>query len=176
MFPTGGHRPDDLSEKTDALDFGVEKSLRYHQRMRGHYDALHRSMMFLVLVGGSAAFAGVVEWAHYFSAAVALIAAVELVWGISHRARDHEILHKRFSDLAVSIRTTLPSGEAYRGWLARRIEIESDEPPIHWALEADYDNEVRLARGRSDLARIGWWPRLTMYYQRHTKHTFPNVG
>ena len=140
--------------------------------MRGHYDMVHKFMVFLIIAGGSVAFAEVVGWSHYLGAAVALVAAAELVWGVSRRTRDHEILHRRFSDLATSIRTKPRTDEAYADWVSARIAIESDEPPIYWAVEADCDNEVRRAWGRDqELAQIGWWPRLTMHLQpRLTMH------
>jgi hypothetical protein len=62
--PTGDQRPDnqqikramDLEANRDALDFSVEKSMRYHARRQAHYEWLHRSIMFLVILSGSAAF------------------------------------------------------------------------------------------------------------------------
>ena len=87
------------------IDFAVEKSLRYHQRMRGYYESSHKIMTFLIFLCGSSVLAG---GGRYFGAAAAIFAAIELVWGLSHLARDHGILHRRFSDLAISIRTTPP--------------------------------------------------------------------
>ena len=141
--------------------------------MRGHYDMAYKFMVFLIIAGGSAAFAEVVGWSHYLGAAIALVAVAELVWGVSRRTRDHEILHRRFSDLATSIRPKPRTDEAYADWVSARIAIESDEPPIYWAVEADCDNEVRRAWGRDqELAQIGWWPRLTMHLQRHANRSF----
>ena len=48
--------------------------------MRGHYDMAYKFMVFLIIAGGSAAFAEVVGWSHYLGAAVALVAVAELVW------------------------------------------------------------------------------------------------
>ena len=169
--PVPDRRPppcDDLDAQIDRLNFGVEKSLRYHQRMRGHYDMAHKLMAFLIIAGGSAAFADFAGWAHYLGAAVAVLAAAELVWGVSRRSRDHEILAKRFSDLAIDIRTGERTQEAFDGWTRKRMRIESDEPPIYWAVEADCDNEVRRAWGKErEMVQIGWWSRLTMHIHRH---------
>ena len=163
-----------LGWQIDKLDFGIEKSMRYHQRRRGHYELLHKFIMFLTIICGSAAFAQVLGLSEYFGAATAFFAAGDLVWGLSHLARDHEILFRRFSDLAIAIRTTVsPTQESYAEWLQKRISIEADEPPIYWALEADCDNEVRRARGKDEkLIQIDWWARLTMYWRRHAESVF----
>ena len=159
-----------IDELIDKLDFGVEKSMRYHQRRRGFYDSLHKIIMFLIIICGSAAFSGFSE---YLAAAAAAFAAIDLVWGPSHCARDHEMLFRRFSDLAIDIRTTTQDPESHAKWVTERITIETDEPPIYWALEADCDNEVRRAWGRDkELILIGWWARLTMYCHRHAEATF----
>lgn len=163
----------ELKCKTNALDFAVEKSMRYHQRRRGHYDAWHHIFMFLTIICGSAAFA---ELSVYFGAGAAIFATVDLVWGLALRARNHEILFRRFSDLAVLIRTSNPTETLYTEWLNQRISIETDEPPIYWALEADCDNEVRRAWGRDkELVHIDRWHQLTMYWLRHTRHVFDVV-
>ena len=165
---------ENLIGKTEALNFGIEKSMRYHQRRRGHYEWLHKVIMFLTLLSGSAAFASLLGCPEYFGAAAAVFAAIDLVWGPSHRARDHEILFRRFSALAIAIRTTVPpTAELHAEWVRKRIDIETDEPPIYWALEADCDNEVRRAWGKDQkLVQINRWARLTMYWHRHTESMF----
>ena len=155
------------------LDFGVEKSMRYHQRRRGFYDFFHKTFMFLIVVAGSAAFSGL---SGMFAAVAAVLASIDLVWGLSHRARDHEVLFRRFSDLAIRIRTEEQTEASYRVWMGERVSIEKDEPPIYWALEADCDNEVRRARSKdAELVKIGWWCRKTMYFIRHAERTFKPV-
>ena len=165
---------DKLHSQIEAIDFGVEKSMRYHQRRRGHYEWLHNAIMFLTVISGSAAFAQVLDWPEYFGAVAAVLAAIDLVWGPSHRARDHEVLFRRFSALAISIRTTAsPTAETLAKWVRERIDVETDEPPIYWALEADCDNEVRRAQGKDkELIQIDWWSRLTMYWYRHAESVF----
>ncbi len=148
--------------------------MRYHQRRRGFYDFFHKAFMFLIVVAGSSAtFSGL---SGVFAVIAAVLAAIDLVWGLSHRARDHEMLFRRFSDLAIKIRTEEQTEASYREWMGERVSIEKDEPPIYWALEADCDNEVRRARGKdTELARIGWWCRKTMYFIRHAEKVFKPV-
>lgn len=160
---------DDLGTRIDELNFAVDKSMRYHQRRRGFYDRINRLSMFAVIICGSAAFGRLFESPEYFAAATTIFAAINLVWAPSHCARDHEMLFRHFSDLAIEIRTTAASKGAYDGWVRKRMEIETDEPPTFIALEADCDNEVRRAWGRTrEMVRIDWWSRLTMNLLRHS--------
>jgi len=139
-----------LEDKIDNLDYSVEKSIRYHQRRRNFFDWVNRLSMFALIICGSATFAKYLGFVEYYAAAITIIAAFNLVWAPSHKSRDHEILFKRFSNLAVQIRTTQASEKAYGEWLKERINIETEEPPIYNALEADCDNEVRRAWGRDE--------------------------
>ena len=163
--------PDDelKSKKIKDLDFGVEKSMRYHQRRRGHYEVCHKIIMFFTIICGSAAFANFAELSMYFGAAAAILPAIDLVCGLSIQAKNHEILFRRFSQLAISIRTTgSQTEELLAKWIRERINIETDEPPMYCALEADCDNEVRRALGKDKkLAHIGLYHWLTMNYLRH---------
>ena len=180
MYQIGDHRlqeknnvmaENDLKTKIEKIDFAVEKSMRYHQRRRGFYESFHNALMFLTIISGSAAFA---DMSNYFGGMAAIFTAVNLVWGLSHRARDHEILFRRFSELAISIRT-MPeeTKEAYDKLMEKRIEIETEEPPIYWALEADCDNEVRRAWDRTKkMVPIDWWCRTTMNWLHHAKRSF----
>ena len=147
--------------------------MRYHQRRRGHYDFYFKSLLFLAILSWSAAFA---DMPKYFAAMAAIFPAINLVWGLSHRARDHEILFRRFSELAISIRTESPTNELYAQWIKKRIEIETEEPPIYWALEADCCNEVCRAWGRTkEIVPIDWWYRVTMNWLHHDKSYFELV-
>ena len=175
---------DELKLDIDSLNFAVEKSMRYHQRRRGYYDAWHKLFMFLIILSGSAAFAELPLFQdadsaafNIFGALVAGIAAIDLVWGLSHRARDHEMLFRRFSELAVKIRTEEGTETSCKEWLNERISIETDEPPIYWALEADCDNEVRRAWDRDEeLVKIDRWFRWTMHLFKHSTREFKLVS
>ena len=73
----------------------------------------------------------------------------------------------------VQIQTGEQTRENYDRWVAERYEIENDEPPIFYALEADCDNQVRRAWGRKKkMVEIDWWSRRTMFLLRHTPRKF----
>jgi hypothetical protein len=140
----------ELSSDLDALRFGIEKSMRYHQRRRGFFEATHRTLMFLVVVVGSSAALDFVHVPVTFAFATAIIAALDLVYSPGMRARDHLVLHQQFSELLMDIvrADSAVSAEQLADWKARRIQLEADEPPIFWALEKDCHNELCRALGR----------------------------
>ena len=165
--------------RLDALNFAVEKSLRYHQRRRAHFDWCHRAMMFLVLVAGSGATADFFGAAKILAFLTAVLGALDLVWGPSTRARDHEVLFRRFTDLAVEIRRlATPTDADVRRLVERRLTIEADEPPIYWALEASCYNEVAAAWGRErhGLYRLGRWETVLMQVWRFEGRVLPYSG
>ena len=166
---------ENLKKQVRDLDFGVEKSMRYHSRMAGRYEVIHKISMFLTIAAGSAAFADFLrENSMWFGAAAAFFAAYNLVYSPGLNASLHRRLHDKFSDLAIEIRTSKEPQENYNSWIACRLRIEQGEPAIFWALEADCDNEVRRAwKQDRELAVIGWWSRTTMYIFRHAKKFFP---
>jgi hypothetical protein len=168
----------DLALRLDQLRFGIEKSLRYHQRRRAHYEGIHRYLMVGVLFSGSAAFADMLEQPQLFGLLGAAFGALDLVFSFSMRARDHELLHRRFTDIARQVETTAtPTEDDLRRWTSARREIEADEPPVFWALEASCDNEVTIAWGRErhGLVRLTGWQKLFMHWWTFEKAEMPRA-
>lgn len=177
--------------RDDAFDilFEIEKSLRYHQRRRAFYDGKHKFLMFLVIILGSASAAAAISpesvggssvWlATGIGFATAIAGAVDLVAALSDRARDHEFLYRRFSELMKEIKRKIdPSAEDLTSWRVRRIEIESDEPPIYWGIEAGCYNEVASAfdRNPAEMVEISGWRALLKNYLMFDPTRFPPVG
>lgn len=165
---------DVLKEKVQKLNFGIELSMRYHQRRRAFHERNHNVIMFLIIILGSAAFSEVFEESfRYFVALTTGLAALDLVWKPSHRSRDHEVLFRRFSVLASDLRTGALSADSYAKWKKERVMIEAEEPPVYVALANDCHNEVNRARDTSvPLVEIGRWYRCTMNLLRHAEMRF----
>ena len=129
-----GRRPerrDDISESLAALDFGVHVSMRYHARRRAWYDRLHRMMILIIAVGGSAGVAaiygGLLQEAEYLALAVAIACALELAFSLPERARVEDALYRRFNILAADIAETRDvSEQQLHSWEARRLLIKAD--------------------------------------------------
>ena len=161
---------DEVTSKIDALAFQVDKSIRYHHRFRGFFDTVHRVFMFAIIVTGGGA---LLPKPQYYVGIAALLAAANLVWAPSHKARDHHLLHGRFSDLMIQIRSQEQTEENFKNWEAEKYRIEKDEPPIFYALEADCDNQIRRALGRDQvIVPVNWWQKVTMYIWRYSTHVF----
>ena len=164
-----------LEKRIDGLNFAIEKSLRYHHRRRAHFDRLHRVAMLGVILSGSAAFATVFGRPEIFGAIAAVLGALDLVFAFSHRARDHDMLYRRFSDLAIELRQTAnPKENQFRRWVRSRLEIEKDEPPTYWAVEASCYNEVTRAweREASGLNEIGILANFLMHWSKFERANF----
>jgi hypothetical protein len=153
----------------EDLKFEIEKSLRYHQRRRAHYESAHRRLAFLIVISGSAAVAFIPDIYKLFGLVAPLLALVDLVYSPGMKAREHLLLHHRFADLMRDMAAVdHPTDEQVAQWRSQRVRIESDEPPIFWALEADCYNEVAKARGnhKTDFIKQGLFRHLLMQWVR----------
>jgi hypothetical protein len=155
-----------LGDELYRLDFGVHKSLRYHSMRRRFLDLWHRISMSCAVVSAAAAYAAVTGAWPEVSTTVALLAAsmtlLDVVVGFSQRARTHEQLYRRFSDLAAEIaRVPHRTDEQVREWMAERLMIQADEPPSLDALNVMCHNLEVEARGLGDEHkwRLSWWHR-----------------
>jgi hypothetical protein len=140
-------REESMDREAHNLMFGIEKSMRYHQRHRGFLEWCHRAIMFGVVVFSSVAMVQIGPvWA---GTASVVLAAFDLAIGFGTQARDHQLLFQKFAALNREIRKNENNADAEKlsDWHDARLAIELEEPPILWALEADCYNEVARAWG-----------------------------
>jgi len=163
-------------KRLNDLDFAIEKSLRYHQRRRAHYERLHKIVMFGVILSGSIVFA---EITPYMGLVGVVLATLDLVFGFAPKSRDHVMLHSDFTALAIDIRSTSePDQQKLNEWTRRRLEIEAKEPPTFWAIEASCYNEVCFARGCEKEGLVQLKPRhkIFMNWIKFESEAFPKLG
>jgi hypothetical protein len=165
------------------LLFEVDKSLRYHQRRRAHFERWHRWSMLAIALLGSAA---VAKWENSIALLdipanailgllTAMIGALDLVYAPAIRAGEHERLHRRFTELAIAIkRCVQPTELDLSKWEAERLIIEADEPPIFWAVDADCFNETArlLGQTKEPFNIVGWWRRPLKHFIRFEGQNF----
>jgi hypothetical protein len=158
---------DDIAPPLAALDFGVHVSMRYHARRRAWYDRLHRMMILVIAVGGSAGVAaiygGLLQEAEYLSVAVAVAGALELAFSLPERARVEDALYRRFNALAADIADARAIGtEQLRAWEARRLLIRADADDRLEVLRRICHNLEAEARDYppEDHYRVWAWQRL----------------
>jgi hypothetical protein len=124
--------------------------------------------MLLIIVSGSAAVSNVFGDLRALGLVAAVLAAIDLVYSPGLKARDHEALFRRFSEVGTDFSEIMPSEIDRVPAVAKKIlMIETDEPPTLCALELSCYNEVAQARGHPDLVRpLRWHQRLLMHVWR----------
>lgn len=142
------------------LRLSVEISVRYHNRRRSFFDFLHKCVVAVGLIGGSAAF--FVIWNDYSTQtgwprevglygalAIAIFHALDLVVGFASMGRLHQSLYQRFILLAADMDENADREEQLLGrWMARKQQIEHDEPSPFHVVSALCRNEVFESTGR----------------------------
>jgi hypothetical protein len=152
----------------ETLDFGIKKSMRYHSKRRDLFERLDNFSNWLVAVAGASAFASVVgdsasTLSKVLTALVTAIALLDVIWGFGARARIHQDLYRRFSELAIEMATMdNPDAREIARMRARRLALEAEEPHIIDALERRCWNEEAEARGatQDQLQSLNKWQRL----------------
>ena len=139
-----------------------DRSARYHTARRAFFDAWHRWMMVGVLISGSAAAASLnaglgTAWATVLALIPAVVGAVSVVWNLTHTARDHELLARRFYDLAKRIVVHEANAATVDRWRAEMLDLWGDEPATYHALNAECHNAVAQAIG-ADTGAVEWRP------------------
>lgn len=157
---------DSLDGRWDGMLFGIRRSIRYHQRRRAFFDRCDQLGNVFSLVFGSAAIYGVLDKDYHALALIAsglvtVLSAVNLVFGSAQRARLHHDLSRKFTELERQM-LGRPSAEVYQTISEKRLDIESEEPPVLHVLDCLCHNEQMRSEGyrREDLAQIKWWQRL----------------
>lgn len=152
-------------EKWRGLLFGVRRSVRYHRRRSRFFGLTGKWANALNVVFGSTAAASLMAHGHMHdygapiaSLLVVLVSTADLVVGSSDRARDHSDLARRFIYLESEMVQSPESEDALRGFGAKRLAIEADEPHILKALDVLCHNELAKAMGYGDdqIFPVGW--------------------
>ena len=172
-------------EKANEILFGCERNTRYHTERRAFLDTWHRWMMVGVLLSGSAAVAALSKafvlssgWTIALMLIPTVVGAVNAAWNLTHKARDHEMLARRWHDLACRININQASERAVEEWRVGEHAILADEPPTFYALNAACHNAVCQARGsgREYMQRIRWWRHALRQWLRFSPETFPRYA
>jgi len=160
-----GDEVTDLADRWHHIVFGVRRSIRYHQRRRAFFDRLDQFSNMLSVIFGSAAIYGILQTnaqsiALLASAAVTVLASINLVIGSAQRARAHADFMRRYVELEKRL-LAVPSEERLLEITQDRLSIEAEEPPVLHVLNCICHNETMRAMGykRDELVKIGWFQR-----------------
>ena len=162
-----------------------DRGARYHTARRAFLDTCHRWMMVGVLVSGSAAIAALNEafglgakWAPVLMLVPTVVGAISVVWGLTNRARDHELLARRFYELAKRINVNQADDEAVEAWRVGILDIRRDEPAVYHALNAECGNAATQALGfnQDEMQRVHWLQHALRHWWRFSAKDFPKHG
>lgn len=159
-------------ESTNEILFGVRRSVRYHNRRRAFFDGWVVVTNAVAVIFGSAAmwiFWSKVnpDWGVYAALVVTFFSAINLVVGAGQRARLHSDLARRFILLEKEIISLAdPTEEQRRSFMARRLEVEADEPPVLRVVDIMCHNELAEAMGygQKDTYIVPWYLHLTGHF------------
>jgi hypothetical protein len=132
----------------DRLAFAAEVSVRYHNRRKHHFDTTFRLMMMGVIVMAAAGMMLGVGQKIWMGLGAIGLAAGTLVWNVTTRAREHDVLRSEYQTLLEQIRSTPePTAQDIRNWRNLRLRIQIKEPPVYWAVANDCYYDVARAWG-----------------------------
>lgn len=160
-------------EEIIATSFGVNVSIRYHQKRRAFFELLHRITIGAAMITSSAAFAAlslgdeVPAAARWVALAVAALTALDWVIGYSEMAKLHDRLYRRFSALAAEIASVyFPVRAQVSKWRREELLIESDEPAQLRVLTRVCHNEEAQAQGYEEehIHPVAFYRRLFMHF------------
>lgn len=134
--------------------FAIEKSRRYHTKMRDFYDWWHHLARVTTALTGTASFFvllangfGIAKW---LTAFVAMAAAIDSVFRFEKKARRHDGLYRRFTALSARMASWRATQSNLTKARAGRLNIEVDEPPLRRLVDLMAQNEECRARGVGD--------------------------
>lgn len=175
-------KADALKTEADGLLSDCERSARYHAARCAFFDFWHRVLMVSVLFAGSgAALSAVLTLGskdHILVAMglfVAAVGAIDVVVGLPMKARDHEILKRRFYVLAKRIVPHRATVVMIEEWRAEMVSIFEDEPAIYHALNALCHNAICQSVGapKGVYQRVGLFARLLCNWVQFSPSRFP---
>jgi len=148
----------------------LQRSARYHRARERFFESWSNLISFLSLLAGSSVvvslLASAPNWvALTAGAAVAILQAIEQVFRLSSKARDHNSFASEFLSLerVMAKQDTLGSGELNE-IKAEILTIEAREPPVKRYLDLICHNQVARAVGSDDLETLKFWQRWLAQY------------
>jgi hypothetical protein len=171
---------DDCTNQLKDLRHTILRNALYHIARRAWHERINRFFNLFVIIGGTAYVAnfaqGDVRWNLALGLSTSIIGAMQLVFDFGGRARDHQILQKRYYDIRAAIdENTAPTSADCAKWKADLTRIYADEPPTFRALDAIADNQATAALYDAVKPRlkVNWWQRLTRNIFVHNAGAFP---
>jgi hypothetical protein len=133
------------------VSFAINKSRRYHAKMRAFYQSCHDYTTAATAISGTSGFIAVLaqsaRLAAWLTAIVAIASTLDLVFGFDKKAAMYDGLCRRFTELASQIERWPATPDNLTRARERRLEIELDEPTERRLIDLIAQNEECRARG-----------------------------
>ncbi len=170
-----------LGTKFGDVQFGVQRSYRYHVARQKHYEFQSKLCSFIsIFLIGCSGFAIVQESKSYWLIApvvLLLIFTFDLISKPTTKAAIHKTLADRFNRLDMKMVTSEKTEDLAEMFQAQRQEIELDEPPSATVLSALTHNELLQAVGSEERPYdIGWFRRIFAQWGAHPPKKWVKVG
>ena len=139
----------------------------YHELREAHLDSVHRWLMAVVILSGSAAVVGISGNPAAFSFVSVLAGTFDLVFDLTNRARDHRQhrleVKEYLSELLAASEKDIPSIEK------KALQLRLSAPPTYRAVRALSWNEAFEALTGETKGKISlhWWERATAHWWKH---------
>jgi hypothetical protein len=164
----------DPPSEIESAKFSAYLNGAYHADREAYLDGRHRGLMFVIIVLGAGAVADALPVAARTAAAIltAMLAAADLVFDYSVKARTASFLRKRYFDVAAGLEDgALKATDAQAAMLRLAAEEEPPYKAAHavaenWATGAVFGPTKPLP------CEISLWRRLTRNSLHHASHDF----
>lgn len=176
---------EDMTEEQRVQAYGLWfNSLRiatYHDYREAFFDRWHRVTMFVVVLSGTAAATSLINSANnttvgWIVLIPTVLSALDLVIGFSAKARQHNDLARRATDLHAKIDYDSFSDAELDAWNHEIIMISKDRPHHLRALDVLCHNELcRALETESDLRYVSPLQRRLRNYFSFPDAAFPRV-
>jgi hypothetical protein len=178
-----GQSAADPSQMTELerLRFEATVNGRYHTSRQGWYEGMHRLCMFVVVLGGTAAFADAAGHGRFWFALIPTVAGtIDLVFDFTGKAAQHARLQERSYEIVAEIElaTEPPEILCRRGFaeIARICAQESKTMRVVHALAYNDTKEGTQADVTEDLLVFPWWAGLTRHLHAYDWLTLRPAG
>lgn len=145
---------ENISGERRKLDFDVQRSIRYHTRRRQFFARMGSLIKVFTTIGGLGTVTTLLAkagecWTLMYGTLAGVFSIIDLVIGTDRLATLHSDLCAQF--IALQKEMILAGEEITQKkcseFRARRLEIESQEPPVKHVLNAICHNELLRAQG-----------------------------
>lgn len=165
--PASGSSPREIAE---GIKFSCLLNARYHASREAFLEGVHRWFMFVVILLGTGSFVNFAgRWmdsaSEWFGAAAAVIAALDLAFDLSNRARTHSLMKRRYFELLADFDEGKVTPVQVRACINR---FSADEEPAYQTLlQLSWNSAQEMVYGDTALRLdIGWWDRFTRHVFR----------